>query len=134
MSTVARLKVSTRVSPAPKVSNIVKSNTIDELAKNPSYGISANFKSIPGQDNYALAYGGAGNFFDNPVFDISKQEEEQYYANTMRTANVQRSIYNCPKCGYDVILVMNKQERSGDESSTSRYKCTKCGYEWQSSG
>lgn len=74
------------------------------------------------------------DFFELPLFNSIREEEAEYYDSLSRTVNVVKSIYICPKCKYNIVIVVTKQENSGDESMTSRYKCMRCGHTWANCG
>lgn len=83
---------------------------------------------------YELAYGGATDYWRSPVFVPLRRSEIEFVADLIREINVVESIYNCPSCNYDRILVRQEQKGGGDESMTTMFRCTKCGHPWSNSG
>lgn len=80
---------------------------------------------------YEIVYGGNSQYFDSEAFVQQKKDEEEYLANSTRTLNVEDSIYRCPRCKYNRIIVGQKQLRGMDEGMSTLMKCTNCNFEWR---
>lgn len=83
---------------------------------------------------YEMAYGGSSDYWMSATFSGMKARERQYVSDLIREINVVESIYKCPSCSYDRILVRQEQKGGGDESMTTMFRCTKCGHAWSNSG
>jgi len=83
---------------------------------------------------YEMLYGGSSDYWKSSTFSEQRISENEYINNLTREINVVSSIYICPQCSYDRILVRQEQKGGGDESMTALFRCTKCGYEWSNSG
>lgn len=83
---------------------------------------------------YEIAYGGTSDYWRSPVFTSLRRKESEFVADLIREINVVESIYNCPACNYDRVLVRQEQKGGGDESMTTMFRCTKCGHNWSNSG
>lgn len=83
---------------------------------------------------YEIMYGGSVSYFMSPVFTKERQEETDYIRGLTREINVEESIYTCPNCGYNRIIVRPEQLSSGDESMTSKKRCVNCGHQWSDRG
>lgn len=83
---------------------------------------------------YEMSYGGSHDYWRSPVFSRLRDQEREYVSDLIREINVVESIYNCPVCNYDRILVRQEQKGGGDESMTTMFRCTKCGHPWSNSG
>lgn len=83
---------------------------------------------------YEMAYGGSSDYWRSPLFSSMRDREREYVSDLIREINVVESIYKCPSCSYDRILVRQEQKGGGDESMTTMFRCTKCGHSWSNSG
>lgn len=104
-----------------------------------TYGMSVRLspqeiQSFSADQLYELAYGGSTDYWRSPVFTSHRREEIDYVSDLTREINVVESIYSCPSCSYDRILVRQEQKGGGDESMTAMFRCAKCGHGWSDSG
>jgi DNA-directed RNA polymerase subunit M/transcription elongation factor TFIIS len=83
---------------------------------------------------YELAYGGSIDYWKSPVFGSERSLEDEFVSDLIREVEVVESVYDCPVCRYNRILVRQEQKGSGDESMTALFRCTRCGYGWVNSG
>jgi len=131
----AQISALERVVPGDKreISNIMTQNNLVQ------YGMSTRLSeqqinSFSADQLYELAYGGAVDYWRSPVFAPLRRKETEFVGDLIREINVVESIYNCPACNYDRILVRQEQKGGGDESMTTMFRCTKCGHPWSNSG
>lgn len=95
---------------------------------------SSDIERFTADQLYEIAYGGSIDYWRSPTFSSLRLQENNYVNDLIREINVVESIYNCPVCNYDRILVRQEQVGGGDESMTTKYRCTKCAHAWSNSG
>lgn len=83
---------------------------------------------------YEYIYSGKFNDLDSSVFDKEAIDREEMLIAMTRELKVDDGVYECPKCHYNRIRIVQKQLRSGDESATVLGKCMRCSTDIKDSG